>query len=320
MILDLKNTSKSLNFKLSILLSLFVVYLVFFLQTDLTQYRIVQQIWDLGHVFLFMGFSYLAIKIIFKHSGFSVYTQFAVISISAILLGAVIEYLQTFTGRDKSSYDVLLDLVGASIGFVVFSETLRSMNRFVRVSFWAGVIILTLISLSPMFNAVVDAIQQRKAFPVLVENKSAMELSRFTQNNVQLDLVTNNSNQSAIKLLRMNFTPGKYSTAILAYFNPDWRSYNYLSFNVFNPASLSSLNIQIHDQLHERNGYHYRDRFNYHLRLSSGWNKIRIPLANVKKAPFKRDMNMQQIKKLLFFKSNLRQPVYLLFSVIQLEK
>lgn len=320
MFLDLKNTPESFNLKLTILLSSFVIYLVFFFQTDLTQYRSVQQIWDLGHVFLFIGFSFLVIRIIFKHSEFSVYIQFAVISISAILLGMTIEYLQTFTGRDKSSYDVLLDLVGACIGFVVFSKTLLNMNRFVKVGFWVAVIILTLVSLSPMFNIVVDDIQQRKAFPVLVSNKSAREFSRFTQNNVQLDLVTNNSDQPAVKLLRMKFTQGKYSTASLGYFNQDWSSYNYLSFNVFNPISLSSLHIQIHDQLHERSGYRYRDRFNYRLRLSSGWNEIRIPLADVKKAPFKRDMNMQEIRKLMFIKVDVREPVYFFFSSIQLEK
>ncbi len=303
-----------------VLFSVLVVYLVFFLKIDLTRYRSVQQIWNLGHIFLFIGLSYLAIKTVFKHSSFSVYMQFVLISSSAVLLGILIEYLQTFTGRDKSSYDVLLDWVGACIGFVVFSDTLLNMNRLVRINFRAGVVILTILSLIPMLNIIIDDIHQGKEFPVLVSNENTRELSRFQRNNVSLSFVSNSKNNSGLKSLRIDFSPGQYPTASLGYFNQNWSGYNYLSFDVFSPISVSTLVIRIHDQRHERSGYQYRDRFNHSIQLSSGWNKIKIPLTAVKKAPFKRDMNMQKIQKLMFFQVNLRKPLYLLFSTIKLEK
>jgi len=321
MLFELKNTRlKNTNSIFVILFSLLVIYLVFFLKLDITRYRSVQQIWNLGHIFLFVGFSYLIIKTVFKRSQFSVYTQFAVISISSVLLGILIEYLQTFTGRDKSSYDVLLDWVGACIGFVIFSDALVKASRLVRISFSAGVVIFTLLSLIPMLNIVIDDIQQRKQFPILIANESVREFSRFHKNNVRLNFVANNSDKPGPKLLRIDFSPGQYPTASLGYFNQNWSNYRYLSFNVFNPLSVSSLNIRIHDQRHELSGYHYQDRFNHSIQLSSGWNKIKISLANVKKAPLNRAMNMQKINKLMFFSVNLREPFYLLFSAIKLEK
>ncbi len=314
------NRSKKLNYIFGILLSLAVIYSVFFLKTDLTRYRAIQELWNFGHVFLFIGLSYLVIKHLFKDSSFSVYIQFILITIGSVLLGMLIEYLQTFTGRDKSGYDVLLDLVGGCIGFVIFSRTLSGMNRFVRVSFGLGVIAFTLVVLRPMLNIIIDDVQQRKEFPVLVSNKSDRELSRFITNKVGLKLVPDNNKQSDYKLLRMDFYPGKYPTAGLDNSDQDWRSYKYLSFNVFSPYPASSFNIRIHDELHEQSGYRYQDRFNERIQLSSGWNKIRIALNDVKRAPLKRDMNMQRIRKLMFFKINLNKPVYFLFSPIKLEK
>ncbi len=319
MLFELKNSRlKNTNRIFVILFSLFIIYLVFFLKLDITRYRSVQQIWNLGHVFLFIGFSYLIIKTVFKRSQFSVYTQFAVISISSVLLGILIEYLQTFTGRDKSSYDVLLDWVGAYIGFVIFSYALVKASRLARISFRAGVVILTFLSLIPMLNIVIDDIQQRKQFPILIANESVREFSRFQTNNARLNFVVNNSDKP--KLLRIDFSPGQYPTANLGYFNQNWSDYRYLSFEVFSPIPISSLNVRIHDQRHELSGYRYQDRFNHSIQLSSGWNKIKISLAKVKKAPLNRDMNMHKINKLMFFKVKLRKPFYLLFSPIKLEK
>ncbi len=303
-----------------ILFSLVVIYMVFFLQIDLTRYRSVQQIWNLGHVFLFIGLSYLFIKIILNRSGYSIYTQFLLISIISIFLGIVIEYLQTLTGRDKSSYDVLLDWLGACIGFVVFSDALLKVNRFIRTSFKAGIIFLSVIILFPMVDIIIDDIQQSRQFPVLVANESVREISRFQKNNVNLYFVPNPADQSGKKQLRIDFIPGQNPTASLGAFNRDWSSYNYLSFDIFSPIPETTLNIRIHDLQHEYTGYQYRDRFNYSIQLLSGLNKIRIPLADVKKAPFKRDMNMQKIQRLEFFKLNLRQPVYFLFGPVKLEK
>jgi len=314
------NRSRRLNYIFGVLLSLAVIYSVFFLKTDLTQYRTIQELWNLGHIFLFTGLSYLVIKHLFKDSPFSVYTQFILIMIGSVLLGMLIEYLQTFTGRDKSGYDVLLDLVGGCIGFILFSKTLSRMSRLVRASFGLGVVVFTLVVLMPMLNIIIDDLQQRKEFPVLVSNKSDRELSRFITNKVGLKLVPDNNKRFDYKLLRMDFYLGKYPTAGLGDFNEDWSRYKYLSFNVFSPYPTSSFNIRIHDEWHEHSGYRYQDRFNDRIQLSSGWNKIRIALYDVKRAPLKRDMNMQQIRKLMFFKINLNKPVYFLFSPIKLEK
>ncbi|VAW91044.1 hypothetical protein MNBD_GAMMA23-2577 [hydrothermal vent metagenome] len=321
MFLELKNTwAKSANSMFVILFSLLLIYLVFFLDVDITRYRSIQQIWNLGHVFLFFGLSYLVVKAALNHSGYSVYTQFGLISVGAVLLGILIEYLQTLTGRDQSSYDVLLDWLGACIAFVVFSNALLKASRFVRISFRTGVIILMLLSLMPMLNIIIDDIQQRNQFPILVANESVRELSRFHKNNVTLRFVANVTEKPNKKVLRMDFIPGLNPTASLGAFNQNWSQYNYLSFDIFSPISVASLNVRIHDQRHERNGYRYRDRFNYSIQLSSGWNKIKISLADVKNAPLKRDMNMQEIQQLMFFKLNLRQPIYFLLGPVKLEK
>ncbi len=305
---------------LATLLTVVIIYLVFFYKTDLTQYRIAQQVWNLGHVLLFMGLSLLACKTLVQSLRLSVYSQFILFSGAALLLGILIEYLQTFTGRDQSGYDVLLDLVGASIGFVLFSETLQSTKRFVRLSFYLMVTLFTLFALIPMLNVVLDDLSQKQSFPFLTENKTTREFSRFKRLNTKLALVNNGQVNSDLKLLRITFMPADNSTVSLEYFNQDWRGYKYLNFRVFNPDLKTTLNIRIHDQRHEQKGYQYRDRFNRQLQLLSGWNDIRISLADIKKAPFKREMNMQKLRSLMFFKVHLHKSSNLFFSPIVLTK
>jgi len=309
-----KSLSKSVRYPASIVVAIFLLYFVFFFKTDLTQYRTIQQIWNLGHVFLFIGLSYLFLKNRWHNFTMSVYIQFLLLSIVSVVVGTLIEYIQTMTGRDKSSYDVLLDLVGACIGFIFFSKALSKRSSIEKLGFRITVISFTFLALMPMLKVVIDDLQQTNIFPILVENQSKFEQSRFNLNNVQLELKTEEN------LLKMSFQQARYATASLEYFNQDWSSYKYLSFSVFNKSLLSSLHIRIHDQLHEHKGFHYNDRFNYRVQLRSGWNKIKISLSQVQEAPFKRMMNMHKIRSLIFFKVNVRQSVDLLFTSIKLER
>ena len=295
------------------------VYFVFFFKTDITRYRIFQELWNLGHIFLFIAISYVILKKILSHAKLSIFSEFLIIILTSIVIGFSIEIIQTYTGRDKSTYDVVLDTVGASIAFILFSKAFRDSSKNLRTLFSSLVIIFSVLSLYPMFINVVDAINQRMEYPILLANNSLRETTRFNKNNAELDIVNNKIDDTHKNLLRVTFKPAKYPTISLESFNKNWLSYKFLKFSIYNPAHATSMVIlRIHDRVHEKNGYKYNDRFNLRINLNSGWNEVKIRLSDVKQAPLNRTMSMDQVTGLMLFKMNSRVTDTLYFSQIQL--
>jgi len=308
------NIAKNL---LAIGITVVIVYLVFFLHLDFNKNRILPQVWNLGHILLFIGIAYLLERKIFSKFVCSIFFEwFSILAIS-ISLGLVIEYLQVLTGRDKSSYDVLLDLVGGMIGFILFSTKLHKLNsrtismiRIVGTAF-------TLVAVSPAIIIIVDAVNQRKSFPILLENGSMLELSRIRKQQVKLG-ITRTSDKN---MLNVTFMKDKYPTIGLKYFNNDWSEYKFLKTLIYNHQKEQlPIRIRLHDTIHRLNGFLFADRYRGEVKLEPGWNDVTIDLNKVKEAPAKRQMDMKSIEELMFFMVNVQSGLKLSFGKVWLEK
>lgn len=313
--------SKVKKFIFLSIITLVTIYSVFFLKVEITQYRIFQQLWNFGHIILFVGISYFFYSQFINKLKLPIFIEFLLVICCAFIIGYGFEVIQTFTGRDKSNYDVLLDTIGSMIAFLLFSHRWLASRAPIKHGFVLLISISTLIALYPMYENIADSISQKKEFPVLLSNSNNNERTRFNNYNVDIELVEDEINSESNKLLKAYFKKAKYPTLNLKQINSNWSGFKYFSVSIFNPSkSKSSIILRIHDKNHKQSGFQFNDRFNYRLNLVAGWNKIRINLSKIKNSPFGRKMDMENINGLMFFMINISESKILYFDKIELIK
>ena len=310
------------NIFLIIFITILLIYLIFYIDIDITHSRFFQELWNAGHVVLFIFISWLLYRKYFYINSKSFYFELFSIVLIALIIGILIELIQTYTGRNKSLYDVGLDVLGGLIGISIFSKTLHKHRKFKIYTFNFMTFLSASLLLYPMALNMIDDIYQSKEFPFILSNKYSRELLRFNKKNINVDFVRNdfsvNGNDNIFKL---KFFPGKFSTAELTTGVENWVGYNYLFFRIFNPNSASkTLAIRIDDSVHKKSGYLYSDRYNKRLIIHPGWNEIKINLDEIKNAPLDRKMIMEKIDQILLFKSNLNKTLVLYLDQMVLIK
>ncbi len=299
-----------------------IVYMVLFLDIPIDHYRIIQELWNSGHIFLFILISFYLYKKVFNKYTFPLYLEILSISIISIIIGGLIEYIQSFTGRDSSYYDVALDTIGGLIGVLLFSNSVKKTNKIKRVFLHSSIVVLFIYLIYPMLIVAIDDIYQRIEFPAIISTNSSREVTRFDQQNIKIEFVDSDLvNGKSDKILKLLFNPGKYSTAVLGTGIQDWSKYNYLAFTIYNPELTSTtLNIRIHDDAHSLSGNQFYDRYNRKLTINSGWNEIKISLYDVKNSPTKRKMDMQKVDQIMLYKSNLTKTEILYLAGMRLSE
>lgn len=299
-----------------------IAYFVLFFDIDIKHQRILHQLWNLGHVFLFLLISFYLYKKIFNRLTIPLYLEIFYITIFSIFIGSSIEYIQYFTGRDKSYYDVALDVVGGLLGVAIFSTAVKNTRKITKIMIRGSIFFASIIIVYPMFVIVLDDINQKIEFPILFSNMHSRELSRITKENINIESINNALKDSRNgKLAKLTFLPGLYSTGVFATGIQDWSEYKDLNILLYNPRfQVTSVSIRIHDNEHSSFGNLYNDRYNQRSVLTAGWNEIVISLEHVKNAPFERKMDMKKIDQLILYKNGLKAPEILYLGTIRLAK
>ncbi len=155
-------------------------------------------------------------------------------------------------------------------------------------------IIIILFQILQVINLLRDEQNAKIGFPLLSGFESKLELTRWTGDaDFILSKVIKNTGESSLKIF---LNTSKYSGVSLKYFPKEWEFYNLLSFKIFNPQNaFIKITCRIHDKKHTEGKQVYTDRFNKTYTLLKGWNTIEIDLNDVRNAPFKRKMNMNNI-------------------------
>lgn len=277
--------------------------------------RSVNELWNLGHIGYFALTIYLLVKTGFLKKVALPY-QWLIFLLFSLIWGVLIEVLQYDTSRAPDLNDVFRDITGCLL-MLSFHPALLKLSSFALRFFIRSAVLIALgIQLIPLAVALIDETTAYLQFPVLSDFETPFELDRWdggaAKEVVQLD---SGSKQS---LLKISLNTNTYSGVGMKYLPSDWSAYKSVNMRFFNPTDQSlSLVIRIHDARHLAGplAYAHSDRFNKRINLKKGWNDISISLSVVEMAPYKRKMDMSQIRDISFFTTRLPEP-----AVIYLDK
>ena len=101
----------------------------------------------------------------------------------------------------------------------------------------------------------------------------------------------------------------------------DWNNYQVLVMDFYNPSPEPlALVIKVTDYQHNISGHQHSDRFNQPIVLTSGWNEVRLSIAQIRQAPATREMEMDKITGVTIFAGRLQEPREFYWDNIRLEQ
>ena len=277
-----------------------------------------KELWQLGHVLMFYALVYSAFPLLAERVNPSSWLL-ALVLISSLFLGLGIELLQIGVGREFSFRDILLDLLGALLACsVLISQKKLRADKKIAVSTIAVSTLLVLYAIKPLVLVSVDEIHMHREFPGLGNFESPLELRRWGGN---VSRIRFPGTEAENWVLKSEFDTAPYSGISLKSFSRDWTRYGKLVFEAFVPEQEKlKITIRIHDDKHYSLGLgNYHDRYNQELELNPGWNQIRVLLEDVKNAPSKREMDMNNISRIGIFTIGLAKTRLLYLDALRLE-
>ena len=280
-------------------------------------HRIVQQIWEVGHVALFLILSYIILIFIRKYK-LSYITQFLIIVALSFIFGLFVELIQLLVGRDFELQDLANDVSGAIIGYFVYYLLHAKISKLHNIIAALSIALLLMISLYPLANVLVDEVKMKNEFPVLSDFESPTQLSRWDVKQANLSLNKHHVQQGEYSLQAI-FLPDAFPDITLQHFPRDWSGYKNIKFSLYNKAQDPVvIELKIYDEDHMKYGYQYTDRFNRELLLQPGWNNISISLNEIFNSPEKRMMNIARIKSFSLFLKDVTSPVTIFLDDLKL--
>lgn len=310
----MKDSLKSMAiFFLILFLSLFL-----FVDGEVQQkHRLIKDIWDSGHLFLFAliiyGYFNLGSKV-----NRSISYKIILTTIVSLVLGSAVEVIQLLLHRDFSKGDIINDLLGGYIGLLA----LAVFNKQQTLKFKATALILIIFcfaaGLRNMEKHLLDEWNMRQQFPVLSDFENQLEMSRWENARTVLQR-TQEFTKTGTSSLKVSFLPGRYPNISLKHFINNWSGYKAIRYSIYNPSNKShTFQMKVYDNKHISRGRSYNDRFNHKISVAPGWNTFNIPLTDIFNAPKNRSMNMQQMKGFSLFTDHLKQPLTIYIDNIHL--
>lgn len=265
---------------------------------DATSSLFLKNIWNFGHILFFA----LLLLLIQAFKPFVHWQQWLLVTIGAIVVGGVIEFAQHFVGRNSSLDDVVHNVFGVWLGLFWGQKSTRliSLLRFMSACLIAPALWLVIDSGSA------DLVM-RKQFPQLNSFESRYELQQLRANNRQVKIShTQQFSAHGKSAAHIMLTTDTYAGVSLTTSFGDWGSYAALSMDIYNPDSEPLvLVVKISDYAHDRGENNVNDRFNRRIMLMKGWNQVQIDLNDVRIAPEKRAMKMNEISSITIFAAQL---------------
>lgn len=281
------------------------------------RHPLLRDFWDIGHLVLFglLSYSYFSCHWAVQYD---VFYRLKFVSIAAPGLGAVVELLQLFLGREFSLNDIVNDLIGGYLGLLLLALRnikIRGLERFIV---HVGIILLLGLGLRNLAFHLVDEWEMRRAFPVLADFDTPRQLDRWEFSNVLIRRSEKYSKSGGWSL-DAQFHGAGYPGLTLSHLIGDWSGHHLLNLTVYNPSSKTlPFELKVYDRQHLLNGFGYGDRFNAVIAIDPGWNSIAIPLHKIEHAPLQRRMNMHEIQALSLFTHNPVAPIRLYIDSIRL--
>jgi len=270
-------------------------------------HRLYMSIWNTGHLFFFAFLTWLLITEtpLIKLNRLKMLLVSVLIS---LLLGGLIEVLQSLMGRYAEWEDLLVDMLGGVLGYLAVQFTLAQERRFaakpVILLFMVSVLLLAFY---PVYSIYRDDVDIQSNFPQIAEFESAGTLKRWDTLHVKRFEIDDNLHVEGQSSAIVEFGPGRYPSVSLFALFPDWSAYNYLNLSVHNDQKEAlELEVKVYDHQHRKNGSEYHDRFNLEVVARPGWNTLKIRILDIYHAPKERHMEINDIAGLSVFLSDLK--------------
>lgn len=290
-----------------------VVPLLFIGGPDWASGPFYRSVWNLGHTGLFAVLTY-ALKPWQWLTGWRLWLATTGL---ILLLGILIELLQSGTDRQADWQDILRNLLG--VWLVLAWRPVFSRKTGAHAHSWllpAVTAILLLFELGTTGAVAVRQWQVNHQLPLLYDFRNSNPAPFWSGNPVPSDRHTSNQSQS----LKIELGTETYSGISLNNLPADWRGYDQLIVTLFNPVQEQlTLTLRINDVAHDRGDNAYGDRFNTRLVLAPGSNTFTINLEDVRNAPASRVMDLASVRRLGLFAVRLPAPRTVYLSDLRLD-
>lgn len=274
-----------------LLLSVLALVMLFTGQAGPYASRSFKVLWNLGHLFAFFLWTLLALQAFPRLAALRRPLRLMVCVFAALALGLMIEYLQVPLGRQAEVADVINDVLGSVLAFVVHTGIHRRTAVMPLVAWLFVVCLIIAWHNRTGIIHLYDAMLVRQQFPVLLDFSMPVAITRIHGDAVAG--LVHDRNENVLKLLHGT---GRYSGFAMNYFPRDWRDYSSLQIRIYNPENKAlDLTCRIHDIAHSDGDEEYSDRFNRRFRIVPGSNIITIPLDDVAAAPAGRRLDLAQV-------------------------
>jgi hypothetical protein len=250
-----------------------------------------------GHTVLFIFLSiifYWQIKAIAPDT--NVLIIYLCVIVLAVLLGIVIEALQTMVHREASLNDIYRNFYGVMTGICLhacYAVINKHHNKLIAVLVITGSAGFLLTGMLPLMRMSWHYVERANAFPVVMNFESDWAAS-FIQ-----------------------YNKGVFPGVSIIEPEPDWSGFHalHLRINSVNEHDIK-LALRVHDKRHNQD---YSDRFNIKLSTHPGFNEYLIPLDEIRHGPTERELDLKSIAGIILFSDKGEEWMKIKVSNISLE-
>ena len=272
-----------------------------------------------GHTLIFIVISFVIYsQLTVKAPTMGVRAAYFFVIVAGVMFGVVIEVVQGLVGRDTSWDDLYKNLFGLMAGLMLIAAYYQKGSSSCKKQFFyvLTAFCIVLLGALPLFQLSGHYIQRMNAFPVIVDFSAEWSGSFVRFNKAEMELRSGKAGDND-SLFRIRFDAGSFPGVSIIEPSPDWSAYRNLRFKVGSGSYVNTdLFLRIHDKNHD---YNYQDRFNKKLVIRPGLNEIVISLAQIKKGPLNRDLDLTNVAELIIFMSKVEKSQLLEISNIYLD-
>jgi len=229
---------------------------------------------------------------------------FAVL-VFGMLLGLMIEMLQSLTQRQASLGDVVSDFYGLSAGLCLIGLNGAIKPNFKKPAaiFWlvAGAIFIV-AGLKPFIILSWHYIEREQAFPVIADFKADWSSSFIRLDNAEVMEGSSLGKTGNADLSVIRFQQSEYPGISVVEPESDWSGYQRLRFRIFSSYEHGfNLVLRVHDMVHNQA---FEDRYNKKILVRPGLNEFEIKLSEIREGPIGRQMDLKNITGLTLFSNH----------------